>query len=186
MAILSATFSRYVLSFVAIATLVGAADHDAGPPPFVIPSTGAAMEQLELPSVAIRQSLDRGHSDWKQLDGGGEYHSSLSYMKGKPVMMIITAATEDGVRKEHRKGAIVQACGFLLDAGAFEQAIICVVEVDLAKPDKQRVRNNQVTRGTFQAAVRKITKADEVKDALRKAKNERGHSEAICAELGIE
>jgi len=173
-----------------VAAIVGSpstgAAQSSGPPPFAIPSAGVAAGEVAVVSASTRQSVERALLDWKASDGGKEYHPTLTYMKGRPVLMLITSNLEHAARKQHRRGAIVQACGYLLDVPAFDRAVICVVEVDPEKPDQQRVRNHAVERGSFASAARKATKVDDVKDALRKAKSESGHADKICADLGID
>ena len=156
------------------------------PPPFVVPSSGPSADATNAIPVSVRQSVELSHGVWRTSSGGGNYHPSLTYLKGSPVLMLVTTTHENAEKKLHRKGAIVQACGFLLDAPAFERAIICVVEIDPDKPNQQRVRNYPVQRGSFASAARKATKSEDLADALGKAKNDHGHAEKICVDLGIE
>lgn len=160
----------------------------ATPPPFALPPPAPGTAAALPPAVPflLRAAMEKAHALWRRLDGGADYHSSLTYLRDKPALMLFTTPDEPGPRTLHRKRAMVQACGFLLDDTSFDRAIICVVELDLRKPDKPRVRNYDLRRPAFQTAAKNATQAADPKDALRQAREDDAHTLKICADLGID
>ncbi len=183
------TFGPPALAFLWVALLGAPAfAQTSSPPPFVLPPPAPAADATAQPEVPVvqRAKMDQAHAQWQVRDGGADYHTSLTYLRGKPVLMLITETDESGSKALHRKRAIVQACGFLLDDTTFERAVVCIVEVDLRKPDKPRVRNHDLQRTVFQTAAKNATQTIDAKDALRKAWDDDAPTLRICADLGID
>jgi hypothetical protein len=155
------------------------------PPPFVLPPPAHPDPAAAIP-VALRAATATAHARWKAADGGADFHPTLTYLRDKPALMLVTATDEPGPKALRRKRAIVQAAGFLLDDTAFARAIVCVVEIDARHPDKPRVRNYDLRRPAFQAVVRAATHTADPRQALRQAREVDDHTLRICADLGID
>lgn len=147
-------------------------------------SPGVLSAQPNDVAPAMRQTLDTAHGAWKK-DGGAEFESGLTYVKGVPTLMVITSSGEPSDKKIRRKRSIVSACEFLVDDATFAKAMICVVEADEQDPKKQTVFNFEVRRGNYQEAIKKAAKVSDLKEAGRKAKETDSVVESVCADLGI-
>jgi hypothetical protein len=158
------------------------------PPPFALPPplplpTPAAIPPAE---ASRRSAAASAHARWKHEDGGADFHPSLTYLRGTPVLMLITEPGEPGPKTLRRKRAIVQAGAFLLDDTSFERAIVCVVEADGRSAAKPRVRNYDLRRPDFHHTARTAAGAADARQALRQARDADALTLRICADLGID
>lgn len=159
----------------------------ATPPPFAlpppVPPTTSAVPTTE---AARRSAAASAHHRWKHADGGADFHPSLTYLRGTPVLMLIAEAGEPGPKTLRRKRAILQAGAFLLDDAAFDRAIVCVVEEGNHPAAKPRVRNYDLHRSALHHTARTAAGATDARQALRQARDTEALTLRICAELGID
>lgn len=160
----------------------------APPPPFALPPPVPLPAPAAIPPAEAgrRHAAASAHARWKHADGGADFQPSLTYLRGTPVLMLITEAGEPGPKTLRRKRAIVQAGAFLLDDTAFERAIVCVVETDGRSAAKPRVRNYDLRRPDFHHTARTAAGAPDARQALRQARDTDALTLRICAELGID
>ena len=119
-------------------------------------------------------------------EGGADYQPTLTFLRETPVLMLVTTPREPAARSLQRKRAIVQACGFLLDDGAFPDAVICVVEAEPGRPGAPAVRNHPVSRADFGRSLRAESGAADAAAALRAAKADDALTLRLCAALRID
>lgn len=161
----------------------------ANPPPFapeftlpVMPAKDAA-DIAELPR---RSAAAHAHAAWREREGGSDYQPTLTYLRDTPVLMLVTSPREPAERALHRRRAIIQACGFLLEASAYAQAVICVVESNPSQPGAPSVRNHPVSRGEFTERLRAETGTPDFVAALRTARSNDALTLRLCAALRID
>jgi hypothetical protein len=180
-------------AFMAIHGALEAADI-APPPRLAIPDT-ATQSKMEsargsatasLQDSVLREKLLADYSSWQSNWKGSDLHPSLSYIDGKPILMLVVSSSEANSGKYARMKAIVAACGFLLADDAFEQAVISIISYDPLKPAKQPSRNTTVKRATFQAAVNQAGKKETFQKSLEASQEDEDFSRKICADLGIQ
>ena len=152
-------------------------------PAFALPVPAVAEIEADLPRQAAATSA---HATWRDREGGAEFQPTLTFLRGTPVLMLVTATREPAARALLRKRAIVQACGFLLDEAAFANAVICVVESDHARPGAPSVRNHAVSRSDFVHNLRKETGATDIARALGAARADDALTLRLCGALKIE
>lgn len=171
----------------ALLSLPVAADANppSSPPGFVLPLNPAA-ETAAAAELPRRSAAASAHAAWRDRDGGADYQPTLTYLRETPVLMLVTTPREAAERALHRRRAIVQACGFLLGAEAFPQAVICVVEADPAKPGAPTVRNHAVGRTDFTARLRAESGTPDFVAALRAARANDALTLRLCAALRID
>lgn len=155
----------------------------------VVPSIASAQKsppgklKFEV-SRATRQATANAHHAWKR-DGGAEFKSGLTYIKGVPVLMLITTKGEPVDKAQRRRRELISACEFLLDENAFERAWICVVEADPRNPGDQTTTNYGFTRADYQAAVKSASRTGTVKDGVKAAREKDAVLGAICTALRV-
>ena len=159
------------------------------PPPFP-DAEKTALVALDAATAAIipalRARTDAAHVDWVKVKGAG-FHPNLTYLGGHPVMMLMVASDESVPAQTYRLGAIVDACAFMLQDSAFDQAVICLATYDAAHPEKMTTRNIEVKRDAFQSAVKKAGKSSTFATALAavRADDSAAAVRQVCTELGI-
>ena len=134
---------------------------------------------------AVRARVDAAHGSWKATSGGAEFQPGLNYVGGRPILMLVTRTGESGLIQSRRTNAIVSACEFLLDTGAFDRAVICVVEFDPNGSATPAARNTEISREHFEASAKTAGKSTDLKAALAKVRGDAAAIGAICADLGI-
>ncbi len=159
------------------------ANPPAAAPAFALPAPAAVEATADLPRHAAAATA---HASWREREGGAEYQPTLSFLRGTPVLMLVTAPREPAARVLHRKRAMLQACGFLLAEGAFADAVICVVESDPARPAAPAVRNHPVNRADFGRSLRTEAGVPDVAAALRAARADDALTLRLCAALRID
>lgn len=160
----------------------------AATPPAAAPAFTTPVPPAEQPSADLprRAAAATAHARWRDREGGAEYQPTLTFLRETPVLMLVTAPREPAARALHRKRAILQACGFLLDDGAFTDAVICVVESDPARPGAPAVRNHAVNRTDFGRSLSTESGAADAAAALRAAKADDALTLRLCAALRID
>ena len=163
------------------------------PPPFVTLandpirlSVAVDAATAAIPS-ALRSRTDAAHANWLKTQGGADFRADLSYGGGRPIMLLIVASDESVAAQTHRMSAIFEACSFLLQDDAFDQAIICISTYDPAHPQTMTTRNTPVSRAAFQAALKKAGKSIVVATALTAVRGDDSASATrqICTDLAI-
>lgn len=172
---------------VAVLTLPVAAHSNppSAAPGFALPVT-PAVETASVADTPLRSAAANAHAAWRERDGGADYQPTLTYLRETPVLMLVTNPRESADRALHRRRAIIQACGFLLGAEAFPRVVICVVEIDPAKPGVPAVRNHPVSRGDFTERLRAETGTPDFAAALRTARGNDALTLRLCAALRID
>lgn len=160
-------------------TLVGFAqtskvDEKAAPPTYSDIPIPAVLKNRISDSVA---ELKRGEAK--------AFQAGLTYVKGVPVLMMITEAGEAAEKGADRRLAIMAAFDFLLDDTAFDLARVCVVEINKGNPDKQKISNYEIKRAQYQDAAKRASKDTLAKSASAKIKTDRVLVELVATELGI-
>ena len=179
-----AATARRRLAFLALPALAGATP-PANPPGFVLPATPAA-EAAATEDLPRRAAAARAHAAWRDREGGADYQPTLSFLRETPVLMLVTTPREPAERALHRRRAIIQACGFLLGAEAFPQAVVCVVEADPAKPGAPAVRNHPVARADFTTRLGAEAGTPDLAAALRAARANDALTLRLCTALRID
>ena len=144
---------------------------------------GVPAPVVTTPATLLQTTAD-AHAAWKR-EGGEEFHSGLVYADGTPFLMLFTSKGEPADRALRRKRSIVLACDFLLDEAAFQDAGVCVVELDPKKPREQSLTNYKLRRADFQRVAKNAGQTDNVKSAAQKARTDDALALKICADLGI-
>ncbi|MFM7749341.1 MAG: hypothetical protein ACKPB0_02860 [Opitutaceae bacterium] len=161
----------------------------ANPPPFApdfaLPVT-PATEAAAIAELPRRSAAANAHAAWREREGGSDYQPTLTFLRDTPVLMLVTSPREPAERALHRRRAIIQACGFLLEASAFAQAVICVVESDPSRPGAPAVRNHPVRRAEFTDRLRAETGTPDFVAALRTARGNDALTLRLCAALRID
>jgi hypothetical protein len=145
----------------------------------------------EIPiAPVVRNAIDAAHKQWKE-ETASAFSPGLTYVKGVPVVMLITDVGEGKIKKAARKQAIVEILDSLLDDEAFSLATICIVESEKGK-SVSSTRSYQVARLKYLDAVKKSAKLDKtasratVSKSVEKTKQDFGSANDICKDLGIE
>lgn len=133
---------------------------------------------------ALRASMAVSLEKWIKA-GGVEFHPSLTYVRGRPVLMLITDREEQPSVRDRRQSAMVKACEFALSESVFDRLVISVVETDAPRGKAMAVRNAEVRRDKFHAAVKNASKSDDIPTALTKIRGRMPEVRLVCAELGI-
>lgn len=146
------------------------------------------VPQTPAPSVspALRAQTGAALEGWKGVGGGAAFSPGLTYVSGKPALMLVTSNGESESTKLNRKRAIVTACDFLLDAGAFDEATICVVSTDPHGKHAVAAKNTRVTRAQLEQTFVQSGKAANAKDGIKKARTDDALVGEICTALGID
>ena len=142
----------------------------------------------QLIDPAKKQAVMSAHDAWKKDRGGHEFFSGLTFVGGRPIIMLITDQNESLPAQARRKAAIVGACEFLLDSSAFDTVSICVVEMirsQNANLRSQTIRTTQVPRYNFEAAARNFGRSSDLRAAIAAAKVDEAAVYQICTQLGI-
>ena len=183
--------SRFVPSaakrLVAVLTLPVAAHSNppSAAPAFALPVT-PVVEAASVADTPLRSAAANAHAAWRDRDGGADYQPTLTYLRETPVLMLVKTPRESADRALHRRRAIIQACGFLLEASAFPQAVICIVESDPGRPGAPAVRNHPVSRGDFTARLRAESGMPDFVAALHAARGNDALTLRLCAALRID
>ena len=186
---------KYTSSLFFAAFVLGAALASAqSSTPLALPTGGrpparindASPASAPAVSPALRQQANAALENWKTAESGAAFAPGLTYVNGKPALMLVTSSTEPAATKLNRKRAIVTACDFLLDAGAFDEATICVVTSEKNGKSPAAAKNYRVKRAQFEQAATQAGKSANAKDAVKKARNDDALVGDICAALGIE
>lgn len=125
---------------------------------------------------------------WKQGGGGAEYFPGLIFIGGRPSLMLISDRNESLASQLRRKTAIVRACEFLLAAGSFDIASICIVEADRQRPGARPStppRTSSVTRNSFEVAAKNAGNTSDLTGALAAAKLSETAINRICNDIGV-
>jgi hypothetical protein len=154
-------------------------------PAFTLPVAPAA-EVTPASEIPRRAAAAAAHAQWREREGGADYQPTLTYLRETPVLMMVAAPRETAPRALHRKRAIVQACGFLLDDAAFPRAVICIVEPDPDRPSRPVVRNTEVRRADFTAKLCGESGKSGKSEALRQARDDDDVTLRVCAALRID
>lgn len=160
------------------ATITGNATVSGNRTVHVADPTGFAV------NPALKAKMDEALGRWIKA-GGVEFFPSLTYVAGRPVLMLITDPKEPSSVLDRRQSALVKACEFLLADGAFDRAVICVVESDAPRGKVNRNRNTEVRRDRFRAAVKGAGKSDDLPEALAAVRTRMTHVRQVCEQLGL-
>jgi hypothetical protein len=139
---------------------------------------------VEVPP-ALRSRMDAQIAELKRPDRA-TLHLGLTFVRGEPILMIVTDTAEAQPKKALRLAAIVEALGFLLDETGFERANVCVVSRRSDASADQSVRNYALPRATFMAAAKRASGETNSKRALAKLKGNAPAAAEVCTELGID
>jgi hypothetical protein len=137
---------------------------------------------------AVRAAMDAEHVKWKQ-ETAAAFSSGLTYVKGIPVVMLMTDASEGTVKKTIRKQAIIEILDKLLDDDGFDIAHVCIV---YGSGNTQKTTSYEVRRSKYVASMKKAANLDansdrqKVRDAVKATKSDFAPAQRACAELGID
>lgn len=143
-----------------------AKDNDSG-----LPRSTCAILRLE-------------QAKWARTLGVG-YSPSLSILHGKPDLMLIQNVDEPAVLHGHLEQAVMAACRFLLDDTTCETATISIVRFNPHHPDATKVDNYQISRTSFQAAVKTAGKHAELATAFARLQESDAAVHAAFVGLGL-
>lgn len=161
------------------------------PPPFIERPDGALPQGMALDpataaiSPAVRARVESALATWKAADGGADFFPGLTYLRGNPIVMLVTSKQEADDTKDRRLRSVVTALEFLLEETTFDRATICVVAQNDRDPSPT-VRNHVVRRENFKTAAKSAANVGSVKAAIARARAEPATARQICAALGID
>jgi hypothetical protein len=161
------------------------------PPPFIeVPGDPRPADQpVDKATLALDPVLtgrvQNAHAQWAKAGDGKEFSPSLSFVGGRPIVMVMAESDENPGMQNRRLKAMVEACEFLVDDSAFESAVLCVSTRDAKNPKVMTTQNTEVHRSAFQAAAKSAGKSNNLPAALTNVHASDVAVKAIAAALGL-